>query len=94
MVGAMDGPLVALLVIAAGLVVGWLLFSVAGEASMTANSFFGVLGRAGWIIVGIAAIIGGYLLAGFFLIAVGLFLGLGHWEILKDSDIRATIAGD
>lgn len=94
MAGAMDGPLVALLVIAAGFIVGWLLFRVAGEASATANSFFGVLGRAAWIIVGIVAIIGGFLLAGFFLIAIGLFLGLGQWEILKDSDIRAAIAGD
>lgn len=93
MAGAMDGPLVALLVIAAGLIVGWLLFSAAGEASATANSFFGFLSRVFWIIIGFAAVIGGFVLSGFLLIALGLFLALGQWQILKDSDIRAMIAG-
>lgn len=94
MAGAMDGPLIAFIVITAGLVVGWLLFSAAGEASATANSFFGFLSRVLWIIIGIVAIFGGFIIAGFLLIALGLFLALGHWKILKDSDVRALIAGD
>lgn len=91
---AMDGPLIALVAIGAGLLVGWLLFQSVGEYSVGANSFFGLLGRVAWIIVGVAAIIGGFVIVGFILVALGLFLGLGHWMILKESDIRAKIAGD
>lgn len=94
MAGAMDGPLIALLAIGISLVIGWLLFGVAGETSATVNSFFGLLGRVAWILIGVVAILGGFLIVGFLLIALGLFLALGHWQILKESDIRAKIAGD
>lgn len=94
MAGAMDGPLIVLLVIAIGMALGYLLFSTAGQASATANSFFGLLSRVTWIIVGIAAVVGGFLIPGFLLITLGMFLGLGHWNILKEKDIRAMIAGD
>lgn len=91
---SMGGTILALVAIGAGLVVGWLLFSAAGEASATVNSFFGFLGRVAWIIIGIVAIFGGFYVVGVLLIALGLFLAMGHWMILKESDIRAMIAGD
>jgi hypothetical protein len=89
----MAGALIALAAIAIGLGLGWLFFQMAGEASPALNSFFGVLGRVAWIIIGVAAIIGGMVVLGVILISLGVFLGLGHWMILKDSDIRRKIAG-
>jgi len=85
--------LLALGVIIIAVALGWAFFQVAGEASPAVNSFFGILGRLIWVIIGVWAVLGGMVVVGVFFITLGVFLGLGHWMILKDSDVRRKIAG-
>lgn len=94
MAGAMDGPIMALLIIGIGVTLGVLLFRVGGEYAAGANSVFGLLSRVFWVVLGIVLVFGGFVFSGLMFIAIGLFLALGHWQILKDSDLRAAIAGD
>lgn len=96
----MNGMLIALLAMGGAFYLSSILFKRQGDKSATVSATTGIISNTVYITAAIFLIIssasGGDKLggiAGFILLTVMLFLARGNIRILKESEVRAKIAG-
>lgn len=96
----MNGPLLALFAIGAALFLSSILFERQGEKSATVSATTGIISNAIWISAAVfiifSSVTGSQWLravAGTLLLTLMLYLARGNYRILKESEVRAKIAG-
>lgn len=92
---AFDGLLFAIVAIAIAVFLSRFLFQATGNASVAANSIFGLISNAIYALAAVFLILGGGFgaLVGVVLLTAVLFFARGHLRILREENIRASING-
>lgn len=90
-----DGLLFAIVAVGVAVLLSRLLFNAAGDASIAANSVFGLAGNVIWGIGAVYLIMGGGAGAvfGVVILTVILFFARGHVRVLREENIRGTLNG-
>jgi len=90
-----DGPLFALVVIATAFVISGVLYDRQGDKSTTVSATFGLVGNIVYTSAAVFLILGGGSSAfvGFILLIAVWFMARGNIETLRESKLRAKIAG-